>query len=120
LRTWQENAKSPEVFDARIDEIKSMPEAVTALQKVSNLAYHYFSQHVQTCDHLSGDFDSLQKLLPTHGRKVQWGLAFTQNQGSTLWASYCDWPKFVRYVAAFCPHLLSFRYYNLEKCDSIL
>lgn len=73
LRTWQENAKTPEVFDARIDEIKSMTEAVTALRKVSNLAHHYFSQHVQACDHLSGDFDSLQKLLPTHGKEVQWG-----------------------------------------------
>lgn len=47
-------------------------------------------------------------------------VAFTQKQGSTLWASYCDWPKFVRYVAPFPPHLLSFRYYNLEKCESIL
>ena len=83
MRTWQENAKTPEVLDVRIDKIKSMMEAVTAHRKGSNVAHEYFSKHVQACDHLSCDFDSLQKLLPTHSKEV-WDLAFTQKQGSTL------------------------------------
>ena len=74
------------------------------------------SQQVQTCDHLSGDFDFLERLLSTHSKEV-WGLVLTQKQSSTLWSSYCDWSISVRFVAPFSPHLISFRYYNLEKCE---